>query len=82
MVPFDERSPMVTSGIRVGTPALTTRGMKENEMIQIAELIHDVIQNIQDEKVIKNTRESVSELCSSFPLYEEIGKDEMPQLSS
>ena len=80
MVPFDEKSPMVTSGIRIGTPALTTRGFKENEMVQIARLMNDVIQNIQDEKVIRETRDSVSELCAAFPIYEESSINEVPQL--
>jgi glycine hydroxymethyltransferase len=80
MVPFDEKSPMVTSGIRIGTPALTTRGFKENEMIIIARLIDDIIQNIEDETVIENTCNRVSELCSAFPLYEEHVIDEVPQL--
>ena len=80
MVPFDEKSPMVTSGIRIGTPAMTTRGFKENEMVQIARLIDNVIQNIQDETVIKDTRVSVSELCVSFPIYKESAIDEVPQL--
>ena len=80
MVPFDERSPMVTSGIRVGTPALTTRGMKEDEMIQIAKLMDNIIKNIQDEKIIRYTRNTVSELCSAFPIYEEFVIDAMPQL--
>ena len=81
MVPFDERSPMVTSGIRIGTPAVTTRGFQENEMVQVANLIDNVIQNIQDETIIKNTRNSVSELCAQFPIYEDFAIDEMPQLS-
>ena len=81
MVPFDERSPMVTSGIRIGTPAVTTRGFQENEMLQVANLIDNVIQNIQDETIIKNTRNSVSELCAQFPIYEDFAIDEMPQLS-
>ena len=81
MVPFDERSPMVTSGIRIGTPALTTRGFRENEMLQVANLIDNVIQNIQDETIIKNTRNSVLELCAQFPIYEDFAIDEMPQLS-
>ena len=81
MVPFDERSPMVTSGIRIGTPAVTTRGFQENEMIQVANLIDNVIQNIQDETIIQNTRNSVSELCTQFPIYEDFVIDEMPQLS-
>ena len=80
MVPFDEKSPMVTSGLRIGTPALTTRGFKENEMIEIAKIIDDIIQNIEDEAVVKNTRIRVSELCSNFPLYEELVTDEVPQL--
>ena len=81
MVPFDERSPMVTSGIRIGTPALTTRGFQEDEMVQVANLIDNVIQNIQDETIIENTRNSVSELCNQFPIYEDCAIDEMPQLS-
>ena len=71
MVPFDEKSPMITSGIRIGTPALTSRGMKESEMIQIAHLIDGIIRNIEDNKIIQHTRLQVSELCSKFPLYEE-----------
>ena len=80
MVPFDEKSPMVTSGIRIGTPAMTTRGFKENEMVKIARLIDNVMNNIQDETVIKDTRVSVSELCVSFPIYEESAINEVPQL--
>ena len=72
MVPFDERSPMVTSGIRVGTPAMTTRGMGVQEMKKIATLIHQVIQNIDDENIILKVREEVAQLCGSFPLYEEV----------
>jgi len=81
MVPFDERSPMVTSGIRIGTPAVTTRGFREDEMVQIANFIDNVIQNIQDETIIENTRKSVLELCAQFPIYEDYEVDEMPQLS-
>ena len=80
MVPFDEKSPMITSGIRIGTPALTTRGFNKNEMVEIAKLINDVIQNIGDEQVIIETRKKVSELCSCFPLYEEGMLDEVSQL--
>jgi glycine hydroxymethyltransferase len=72
MVPFDERSPMITSGIRVGTPAMTTRGMGVEEMKNIATLIHEVIQNIDDENTILKVREEVALLCGSFPLYEEV----------
>ena len=77
MVPFDEKSPMVTSGIRIGTPALTTRGFKENEMRYIATLINDIISNIDDSKLIEITREKVNELCSNFPVYEESIVNEM-----
>ena len=72
MVPFDKKSPFITSGIRVGTPALTTRGMGVNEMIQIVDLIDRVICNIEDEKVSNNVNEKVKELCQSFPLYNEL----------
>ena len=80
MVPFDEKSPMITSGIRIGTPALTTRGFKENEMIIVANLINKAIQNFEDEKTIMNIRKKVTELCSLFPIYGESRLNEMPQL--
>ncbi|MFC1492452.1 serine hydroxymethyltransferase [candidate division KSB1 bacterium] len=69
MVPFDANSPMVTSGIRIGTPALTTRGMKEPEMKRIGQLISRVISNIGNEDVYKNTKEEVKKFCDQFPLY-------------
>lgn len=72
MVPFDTRSPFVTSGIRVGTPAVTTRGMGIDEMDQIVNLIDQVISNIEDESIINSVNESVKELCQSFPLYNEL----------
>ncbi|KAF0159973.1 MAG: glycine hydroxymethyltransferase [Syntrophaceae bacterium] len=68
-IPFDTQGPMVTSGIRIGTPALTTRGMKENEMRLIASLIADVINHINDEQTIKAVAEKVKTLCARFPLY-------------
>ena len=68
-IPFDTQGPMVTSGIRIGTPALTTRGMKENEMRLIASLIADVINHINDEQKIQAVAEEVKKLCSRFPLY-------------
>ncbi|MEE9913662.1 MAG: serine hydroxymethyltransferase [Deltaproteobacteria bacterium] len=68
-IPFDTKGPMVTSGIRIGTPALTTRGMKENEMRLIASLIADVINHINDEQKIKAVAEKVKTLCAQFPLY-------------
>jgi len=70
-IPFDTQGPMVTSGIRIGTPALTTRGMKENEMRFIASLIADVINHINDEQKIQAVAEEVRKLCSRFPLYAE-----------
>ena len=72
MVPFDKRSPMITSGIRIGTPALTTRGMKEPEMIKIAKLMDKVIRNTADESMIENVRKEVAEISSRFPLYPEL----------
>ena len=71
MVPFDQRSPFVTSGIRVGTPALTTRGMKEKEMEKIAEIINTAIQNFDDEKKLEQLKANVKELASGFPLFAE-----------
>ncbi|MEY3288530.1 MAG: serine hydroxymethyltransferase [Pseudomonadota bacterium] len=68
-VPNDPQSPFVTSGIRVGTPAPTTRGFKEPEMIEIANLMCDVMENIDDEKVSAAVREKVSHLCARFPVY-------------
>ena len=69
MVPFDSKSPMVTSGIRIGTPALTTRGMSKNEMIKIAALIDTVISNINDDDVLAKVKFEVEEICHSFKLY-------------
>ncbi|MGZ5052163.1 MAG: serine hydroxymethyltransferase [Methylobacter sp.] len=68
-VPNDPQSPFVTSGIRVGTPAPTTRGFKEQEMIEIAHLMCDVMENIDDENVIAAVREKVHNLCARFPVY-------------
>ncbi|MBC8322766.1 MAG: serine hydroxymethyltransferase [Candidatus Marinimicrobia bacterium] len=72
MVPFDERSPFVTSGIRVGTPAITTRGMEEDQMLTICDLIDQVIDNPENEFVITNVKSTVKELCDSFPLYDDL----------
>jgi len=71
-VPFDQKSPFITSGIRVGTPALTTRGMKEPEMLKIADLIARVLENYKDETVIRVVREETRKLCEAFPLYPEL----------
>ncbi len=69
MVPFDKRSPFVTSGIRIGTPALTTRGMKENEMETIAGIINNAINNFEDEKVLTELKSEVTKFASKFPLF-------------
>ena len=71
MIPFDTKSPMVTSGIRIGTPAITTRGMKEPEMKAIGRMIAHVLKNIQDESRITAVRAEVQALCEQFPLYRE-----------
>ena len=68
-VPFETRSPFVTSGIRIGTPAVTTRGMKETEMLKIAELIDRVLTNTDDDHVIDQVKKEVNELSLNFPLY-------------
>ncbi|MDA8273451.1 MAG: serine hydroxymethyltransferase [Deltaproteobacteria bacterium] len=68
-VPFDERSPFVTSGIRIGTPAVTTRGMKEGEMVKIGELISEVLHNLHDESIKGGVKKEVRLLCDKFPLY-------------
>lgn len=70
MVPFDTRSPFLTSGLRVGTPAVTTRGLKEEHMGVIVELIDNVISNIDNESVIRSTGEKVVNMMRSFPLFE------------
>ena len=67
-VPFETRSPFVTSGVRIGTPAVTTRGMGEAEMAVIADLIHRVIQAPQDEANLKAVGQDVIALCRKFPL--------------
>jgi glycine hydroxymethyltransferase len=72
LIPFDTKSPNVTSGIRVGTPAVTTRGMKEAEMDIIADLIDTVIQKPADEALQATTRETVKALCKRFPFYSRI----------
>ena len=69
-VPFDEKSPFITSGVRIGTPALTTRGMKEKEMEEIGGLIVRVLENIEDESVIEEARKAAAGLAARFPLYE------------
>lgn len=69
MVPFDSRTPFTTSGIRVGTPAITTRGLKEEHMPVIVDLIDEVIANIDNEAVIEKVKAKVNEMMSNFPLF-------------
>lgn len=73
-VPFDDKSPFVTSGIRVGVPAITTRGMKENDMETVVAMIDKVLMNADDEKVISSVKAEVKQFMQQFPLYPEIGK--------
>jgi glycine hydroxymethyltransferase len=68
-IPFETLSPSITSGIRIGTPAVTTRGMKTPEMQIIADLIVDVLQNYDNDGLIMNTKTKVRELCGDFPIY-------------
>ncbi len=69
MVPFDSRSPFQTSGMRIGTPAVTTRGLKEMHVVQIVDLIDEVITHIDEEEVIAGVRKKVNGLMSAFPLF-------------
>ncbi len=71
MIPFDQNSPLVTSGIRMGTPAVTSRGMKETEMVKIAEIIDMLLKNPEDGAKLKIAKEMVKELTDKFPLYKE-----------
>ena len=68
-VPNDPRSPFVTSGLRIGTPAGTTRGFKEKEMTQIADWISTILDNFGNESVIDDIREDVKKMCAKYPVY-------------
>jgi len=72
-VPYDDKSPFVTSGIRVGVPAITTRGLKENEMETVVDLIDQVLMNIDDASKITTVQKEVHRLMNEFPLYAELG---------
>jgi glycine hydroxymethyltransferase len=76
MVPFDDKSPFVTSGIRVGTAAITTRGLKENQIPEIVNLIDEVLMNHDNEEVINSVRTRVNQLMKDFPLFEAEAKAE------
>ena len=69
MVPFDTRSPFVTSGIRIGTPAITTRGMGKEEMIQIVDWINQIIEKPESDTIVKRIKKEVGSLCSNFKIY-------------
>jgi glycine hydroxymethyltransferase len=72
MIPFDPSTPFITSGIRIGTPCVTTRGMKEKEMAQIADLIAAVLRDIKNETTVESVRSKVDQLCSRFPIYQDL----------
>jgi glycine hydroxymethyltransferase len=72
-VPFDDKSPFVTSGIRVGVPAITTRGLKENHMETVVGFIDQVLANIDSEPVISQVKKDVQDFMQGFPLYPELG---------
>ena len=72
-VPFDDKSPFVTSGIRVGVPAITTRGMKEKDMETVVTMLDKILMNIDDEKMISDTKAEVKIFMQQFPLYPELG---------
>jgi glycine hydroxymethyltransferase len=69
MVPFDDKSPFVTSGMRVGTAAMTTRGLKENDMSQIVDMVDKALMNHDNETVLKQIKGEVNEWVKQFPLY-------------
>jgi len=69
MVPFDDKSPFVTSGMRIGTAAMTTRGLKENDMIKIVDLVDEVLMNHENETKIAGVRKEVNKMMEQFPLY-------------
>jgi glycine hydroxymethyltransferase len=72
MVPFDDQSPMVTSGIRVGTAAMTTRGLREDDCLKIVDLVDDVLRNPENDQLIQSRKAAVNKMMEGFPLYPEI----------
>ena len=73
-IPYDTESPMVTSGIRLGTPAITTRGLKEKDVMELTQYIDEVLSNSDDEKVINSVAKKVATLCKKFPMYKYISE--------
>jgi glycine hydroxymethyltransferase len=71
-VPFDDKSPFVTSGIRVGVPAITTRGMKEDDMVTVVDMVDKILMNIENENIINSVNNEVKEWMKQFPLYPEL----------
>ena len=71
-VPFDDKSPFVTSGIRVGVPAITTRGMKENDMQTVVDFLDKVLMNVDDASVVTSVASDVHQFMKQFPLYPEL----------
>ena len=74
-VPYDDKSPFVTSGIRVGVPAITTRGMKESDMEKVVELIDRILSDIDNADTIEKVKGEVREMMKGFPLYKQETKD-------
>ena len=70
MVPFDSRSPFLTSGFRVGTPAITSRGIKESEILTIVDLIDEVLVNAENDTIISKVKSNVHDLVKSYPLFQ------------
>jgi glycine hydroxymethyltransferase len=71
-IPFETRGPFITSGLRAGTPAVTTRGMKEAQMEDVANFIETVIQHPKDQDVLDQVNADVQQLCSDFPIYKHL----------
>ena len=69
MVPFDSRSPFATSGIRIGTPAITTRGVQEDIIETIVDLIDEVVMHIENDQVIGSVKEKVNHIMTDYPLF-------------
>lgn len=78
LIPFDEQPPVICSGIRVGTPAITSRGLKEKEMKLLGQYISQILDSKGDEKVIAKVRDAIRELCQAFPLYKELLEEPVP----